>query len=174
MVGSASDKSGSTHAVVVDAAGKMTDLGMLGNGHSVNACSVAMGINNTGTIVGAGSDGTNPFRAFVSDGHALTDLNKLIAPVAGFSLVSATAINDSGQIAAYGHFASDPNGLFHEILLSPISLNIPPLIPSPAPATDPTPPVNPQPSPIPEPTTLALFALIAGAVGMRARRRRAI
>ncbi len=154
-----------THAISVDSTGKMTDLGSMGGAYTA-----ALAINAQGAIVGEGQDSGGAFRAFITDGHALTDLNSLIAPIAGFTLVSATSINDAGQIAGYGHFATDPAGFYHEILLSPTSLGTSSLLPTPDPATDPTPAPNPQPNPIPEPTTIAFFALIAGAAGLGARR----
>ncbi len=172
VVGSSGETNGpaGSHAIMVDVGGKMTDLGSFGG-----SLSSALGINSTGTIVGESQDGGasfGVFRAFVSDGRGLTDLNALIAPIPGFQLVSATGINDVGQIAAYGRFAIDPESLYHEILLSPLSLASPSLLPT----ADPSPIILttpiPQPSPVPEPNTVALFGLIAGAVGLKAWRQR--
>lgn len=156
-----------SHAVVVDPKGKMTDLGKLGTGNTA-----ALAINNKGTIVGQGADGFNVSRAFVSDGLTLTDLNTLIDPIKGFSLISATAINDAGQIAAYGRFANDPVEIYHEILLSPIALGVESILPVPTPTPDgnmPIPSALLQPSPVPEPATITLFACIAGVVLIRSR-----
>ncbi|MDB5349689.1 MAG: extracellular repeat protein family [Planctomycetota bacterium] len=159
------------HAISVDASGKMTDLGSLGG-----TLSAALGINSAGTIVGesqAAGDGFGLFRAFVSDGHGLTDLNNLIAPIPGFQLISASGINDAGQIAAYGRFPTELDGVYYRILLSPVALSVTPLLPTPGPfAPGPTPFPDPQPSPVPEPATVTLFGVIGGFAGWRAWRKR--
>jgi hypothetical protein len=155
-----------SRAIMVDASGRITNLGSLLGGYTA-----ALGINNSGTtIVGMGENFEHSnFQAFISDGHTMTNLNTLIAPIAGFTLASATGVNDAGQIAAYGHFASDPYWIYHELLLSPSSLNIPSLLPVAGSAVDANLPGNSQPNPIPEPATLALIVV---AVGVWARRRR--
>lgn len=170
IVGGSSLDSGFSHAIVVDASGKMTDLGTIGNWYNA-----ALAINNAGTIVGEGGDVSNyGFRAFISDGHSLTDLNTLIDAIPGFTLVSATAINDAGQIAAYGHFATDPESLLHEVLLSPNSLGLPDILPvAEGGAVANPPPAGPQPAPIPEPSALAAFGLVAAlATARRLKSRR--
>ena len=47
----------------------------------------------------------------------MLDLNALVDPAAGWILVHATAINDSGQIAGYG---TAPYGNTRAFLLTPL------------------------------------------------------
>ncbi len=142
----------------------MVDLGSFGGAETS-----AFAINDQGTIVGEGQTASGSFHAFLSDGKGLADLNSLIAPIPGFTLVSATGINASGQIAAYGRFASDPSYLIHEVLLSPTGLGVPTIDPSPS--TDPGPSTPPPvvASTVPEPASVAVFALIAAAAATRRR-----
>ncbi len=164
IVGSSSaTANGFGHAIVVDSSGKMTDLGTLGSWYTA-----ALALNNKGMIVGESGDQSNfGFRAFISDGNSLTDLNTLISAIPGFSLISATAINEAGQIAVYGHFATDPESFNHKILLSPLALGIPSLLPVAQPLSDAPPVNNPQPAPIPEPSPFIAFGLIATVVAVR-------
>ncbi len=78
----------------------------------------------------------------------MLDLNALI-PKSGWTLESATAINDKGQILGYGF---GPDGRRDTFLLTP---------------TSEPPPIAPQ---VPEPSTLVFFALAAA--GMAVRRAR--
>lgn len=80
----------------VDAAGGMQDLGSLG-GRSGRA----NGINNGGMVVGmsdVGGGGGFNYHAFLYANNHMVDLNTLIDPASGWRLVSATDINDAGQI----------------------------------------------------------------------------
>lgn len=167
VVGDRGDNRGpnGSHAIVVSATGQLTDLGSLGG------YTAALAINSQGTVVGEGQT-SGSFRAFLSDGHNLTDLNTLIKKIPDFLVVSATSINDAGQIAAYGRFASDPTYLYHKVLLSPTSFAIPELLPQPDPSSTPDPSPAPQPSPIPEPTAVVLFAVIAFVGGLATGRMR--
>ena len=115
--------------------GVMIDLGTLGGQRSF-----AFGINGSGLVVGT-SDAvgdTNSF-AFLSDGTLMTNLNSLIDPALGWILHSATAINDTGQIAAYGCRANDCMG----VMLAP--------------------------SPVPEPETWTMLLAGLALVARRAR-----
>jgi probable HAF family extracellular repeat protein len=75
------------------------DLGTLGGTRSD-----AKGINIHGVIVGESTTvpASFDYRAFVSYGAGMIDLNSLIAPTPGLILQSANSINDSGQIVGYG------------------------------------------------------------------------
>lgn len=70
----------------------MYNLGTLGG-----ASSAAADINEAGQVVGA-SDGT----AFLFEAGAMANLNELVTPIPGWHLTNAVAINDRGQILAYG------------------------------------------------------------------------
>ncbi len=89
---------GSDHAFLYEN-GVMTDLGTLGGRRSF-----ANGINLAGQIVGIANDISDAdYLAFVLDpGGVMTDLNTLIDPALGWTLYNAAAINDAGQIAAFG------------------------------------------------------------------------
>ena len=76
----------------------------------------------------------------------MQDLNLLIPPLSGITLVSAVGIDAEGDIVAYG---TNSSGQMHEYYLTPLE------------------------SPVPEPGTLAVFALgIFALVAQRARSRR--
>jgi hypothetical protein len=91
------------------------------------------------------SNGSLLAHAIYSDGGPLLDLNSLIAPNSGWVLQSATGISDSGQIVGYGTYKGERRGF----VLTPM----------------------PAPLPVPEPGSLAVFVLLAGAVGVRAARK---
>ncbi len=75
----------------------MKDLGTLGGPNSR-----AEDINDNGQAVGAAEDASGAAHAFLYDGRTMIDLNALIDPASGWTLVGAVAINGSGQIAGYG------------------------------------------------------------------------
>jgi probable HAF family extracellular repeat protein len=90
----------------------MTNLGRL---LPTDIFSVAADINNKGQVVGY-SGTFSGFRAFVSsDDGVLQDLNNLIPLGSGFTLDSAYAINDKGEIVGIGFI----NGQQHGFLLEP-------------------------------------------------------
>ena len=68
-------------------------------------------INSSGTqIVGYSGD-----RAFLYSSGKMKDLNSMIPPGSGWSLTTATAIDDTGLIAGYGFFQGEE----HAFLLTP-------------------------------------------------------
>lgn len=82
--------------------------------------SLANGINAHGQVVGeAFADGayTN-CRAFLYDGTT-HDLNDLIDPASGWTILSAQDINDNGWIAAWGTNSANPS-VVQALLLTPI------------------------------------------------------
>lgn len=119
------------HAFLYDH-GVMVDLGALNNGTSV-----AFDINDSGQVVGY----TNGL-AFIYENSNMQDLNLLLSTSIGASLTSATAINSSGQIIAYGS-----NG--HSYILNRDYI-----------------------SPIPEPQTFLMFLSGLGLLGFMALRRK--
>ena len=104
---------GTSHAVLFDN-GKVTDLGVL----SGSASSMALGINDSGTVVGFGSSqpptfalqlaaffgGTSgtTYTAFLYSGNKMYDLNSQLVNGTGWQLSFATQINNAGQIAGTG------------------------------------------------------------------------
>jgi probable HAF family extracellular repeat protein len=139
---------GSPHAFLYQN-GRFTDLGTLGG-----SASVALAINSQGQIIGSSSLSSsqpNLSHAFLDQNGTMTDLTTLISPSSGWTLNSAIAINDKGQILGSG---IGPDGQTDTFLLTP--------------ASEP-PPVAPQ---VPEPTTLAFFGLVAAGAALRRAWRR--
>jgi probable HAF family extracellular repeat protein len=109
--------------------GSMIDLGDLpGGGDTSNA----LAINSFGVVVGNSSvavlhPGDPDQRAFIWDpvDQMMVDLNTLVASSgAGWTLASATGINDAGQVAGTGYY--DPDGVggspavIHAFVLTPV------------------------------------------------------
>jgi len=114
-------RTGTAHAFLWSTDSGMTDLGTLPGGGT----SRADGINESGQIVGASDTvAPRPWHAFLWEGGQMTDLNDLIPPDAGWELISAHTINESGQIVGYGYCPpTDPVGAprlyTHAFLLTP-------------------------------------------------------
>ena len=111
IVGSA-DRFGSIRAAVFNPDNTVRDLGLLSGGTSSHANS----INTAGLIVGQADTGGS-LRAVLTDtnGNGLIDLNSLVDPGLGWTLTSATGINDLGMITGVGTL----NGRDHAFLLTP-------------------------------------------------------
>lgn len=79
--------------------GLMADLGLLRGSDSD-----AYDINNSGQVVGdvRGANYRGGGTGFVYSNGIMNDLNMLVDPAAGWTIYQARAINDSGQIAAWG------------------------------------------------------------------------
>jgi probable HAF family extracellular repeat protein len=120
--------------------GTMTDLGALNGGQSE-----AWGINNLGQVVGRsyGSIWTDR-RAFLFSGGVMTDINTLIDPASGWTILEAWDINNNGQIAAF----ATKDGIGYAVRLD-------------------------LASPVPEPATGAMLLGGLGLVGWTARRKAA-
>jgi probable HAF family extracellular repeat protein len=92
----------------------LQDLGALGFNHSR-----ATDVNSHGQVVGFASAFANfpsfGGAAFVWENGALTNLNNLIPPDAGWNLLSAEGINENGDIVGFGTF----NGQQRAFLLLP-------------------------------------------------------
>lgn len=90
------------------------DLGVLPG----YAKSSASGINDSGQVIGhltTGLSGGSTV-AFLWEDGVMTDLNTLIPPGSGWTLKSASDINNDGQIVCWGE---TPNGQYHGCLLTP-------------------------------------------------------
>ena len=86
------------------------DLGTLGGLYAG-----ANAINNSGQVVGWSNTASGAIRAFLYSDGLMYDLNNLIPANSGWTLHSANAINDLGQIAVYGFV----NGASHALRLDP-------------------------------------------------------
>jgi probable HAF family extracellular repeat protein len=118
--------------------GTMTGLGSLGF-----TFSQANGINASGWIVGSATDVSGaPAAALLWQDGASVDLNTLVDDAAGWTLRSAQAINDRGQIVGYGTV----DGQTRAFVLTPVAV-------------------------IPEPTTVALVGAGVLVLAGAARRR---
>lgn len=106
-------------------------------------------LNDSGQMVGT----VNGTPVLYQEGGAITDLNQLAQQTFGWTITSAVAINNSGQIVGMG---TDPQGRTRPYLLTPIDPNAPPSSPTPTPTpipeTVPTPTPSPTPSVTPTPT----------------------
>jgi probable HAF family extracellular repeat protein len=80
--------------------------------------SSALAINNKGQVVGKANNG-NPYNdhAVLYSGGVMQDLNNLIDPASGWTLTSATGINDNGWICGTGR---NPSGNTRAFLLTPV------------------------------------------------------
>ncbi len=129
--------------------GQFQDLGTLGGFRSWAAA-----INSQGQIVGTSDVVPNSFglgHAFLDQNGTMIDLNTPVAATSGWTLQSATAINDKGQILGYG---ISPRGEEATFLLTP---------------TSEPPPIAPQ---VPEPSMLAFFVVTAAVMAVRRARDR--
>lgn len=97
--------------------GQRTVLGALAG----DAWSIALGINNSGVVVGVSDharNGSNDERAVMWLQGVAVDLNSLPEVAAtGWTLLSATGINDAGQIVGRG---VTPQGFYQGYVLSPV------------------------------------------------------
>ncbi len=135
--------------------GAMHDLGTLG----VDRTSVACGVNVAGVIVGWSGDSQSDRaacsglprtgylevgvrRAVVWRGGAAEELNGLIPAGTGWTLETAAAINERGQIVGTGVL----DGQRRAYLLTPLPPPPPPVVPPPAAVADPPPAAAPPPA----------------------------
>jgi probable HAF family extracellular repeat protein len=98
------------HAYFYD--GTMHDLGTLGG-----IISWGRGINDIGQIVGMARDTAGADRAFLYSDGVMYDINSLIPPDSGWTMIDARDINNSGVIVAYGWRNYPAAG--HAFLLTP-------------------------------------------------------
>jgi probable HAF family extracellular repeat protein len=98
----------------------MVDLSGLPNSFENGALS----INNAGQVVGY-SRIDSPYYAVLYEEGKAYNLNDLISSSLGIGLQQARAINNRGQILAYGYSKSDPRATTQWYLLSPQSVSVP-------------------------------------------------
>src|SRR5271165_2918267 len=130
--GGFNDPQALAHAVIFNANGSVTDLGVVGSDQS----SIATGINNNGWAVGFSNQNPPDFtiqlqailefpkgltRAFVYANGKMYDLNALLVNGTGWSLGYATAINNNGQIVGTGLLQTSSGTVQHGFLLTPMT-----------------------------------------------------
>ena len=98
-----------THSFVYSN-GMTNDLGTLGG----STC-YALGINSDGVIVGQSYTTSSLQHAFLYDNGTMSDLNEFVDTDSGWSLQTASGINDFGQVVGYG---LDPTGNTRGFLLT--------------------------------------------------------
>ncbi len=91
----------------------VSDLGTLGGSRSA-----ANDINEAGKVVGYAYTSGETSHAFVWSQGQMSDLNSLLPANSGWTLTSANAINNNGQIVGYGVF----NRQSRAFLLTPITV----------------------------------------------------
>ena len=111
IIGSCDLHNSSTQHGVIWRNGSIQDLGTLGDEY---APTTALDINNLGQVVGNSSD-DDKLRAFLWQNGKIINLNKLIAPDSGWTLLVASRINDKGEIIGRGYF----HRTIHAFMLQP-------------------------------------------------------
>ena len=110
IIGSCDLANGTGHGVIWRN-GSVEDLGTLGNEDSATT---ALDINALGQVVGSSND-DDKLRAFLWENGKMINLNKLIAPNSGWTLLVASRINDNGEIVGRGYF----HRTIHAFMLQP-------------------------------------------------------
>jgi probable HAF family extracellular repeat protein len=96
IVGKADLPGSQTHHAFLVKDGIMTDLGTLDG----DPCSVAIGVNSRGQVVGGSTDCSHFLHAFLWENGHMMDLNSLVAAGSSFTLAQAVFISDTGEITA--------------------------------------------------------------------------
>jgi probable HAF family extracellular repeat protein len=112
MVGKADLPGSQIHHAFLAREHRMSDLGT----QDGDPCSVGVGINARGQVVGGSTDCSNFLHAFLWERGHMIDLNSFLPAGSGLTLTQADFINDRGEIAVQ---AVLPNCETHAVLLVP-------------------------------------------------------
>ena len=113
VTGVADTANGEVHAFLSGPdGGPLQDLGPLGGGGSTGQA-----VNASGQSVGSSTTAAGAIHAFLYSDGLMVNLNSLITPGSGFTLVSASGISDTGYITGYGGTSKGPS---HAFLLIPV------------------------------------------------------
>ena len=120
VVGSSYNSSGYQDAFLYSG-GVMTDLGTLDGVYST-----ALGINDSAQVVGNSyySSGPEHEHAFLYSGGVMTDLNSLLPANSGWTLTSANAVNDNGQIVGSGQIDGQTHAYLMNVNLSQVQVQL--------------------------------------------------
>jgi probable HAF family extracellular repeat protein len=93
---------------------------------SGDIASFATGINNRGQVVGSTIDSDNNWsHGFIWQNGMMTDLNTLISGDSNLSVISASNINERGQISGMATVQNGPHaGNIHAYLATPVDASI--------------------------------------------------
>ena len=102
--------------------GTLTNLGILPGDHAA----FATGINNRGQVVGNDFDSSfNWSHGFIWQNDVMTDLNTLIPADSNLFVISASNINDRGQISGMATVLTGPHtGNIHAYLANPVDATL--------------------------------------------------
>jgi probable HAF family extracellular repeat protein len=123
IVGRVRSLDGSTYvAALWQPDGSLKILGVLPG----DQAAFATGINNLGQVVGNNVDsGNNWSHGFIWQNNVMTDLNTLISGDSNLLIISASNINERGQISGMGTVQSGPHaGEIHAYLATPVDASI--------------------------------------------------
>jgi len=102
--------------------GTLTILGVLPG----DVAAFATGVNNLGQVVGNNVDsGNNWSHGFIWQNRVMTDLNTLISADSGLFIISASNINERGQISGMAKVVTGPHaGEIHSYLATPVDASV--------------------------------------------------
>jgi probable HAF family extracellular repeat protein len=117
VIGNATTADDAEQHAFLHSGGVMRDLGTLGG-----AFSSATALNSRSQVVGDAQDAQGRARAFLWENGTMVDLNSLLPANSGWQLVSASFLNDAGQVVGFGILNGKPGWY----LFTPSSANRPP------------------------------------------------
>ncbi len=122
IVGQVRSPDGTTVFAALWQHGALTNIGPLPEEFRA----IATGINNRGQVVGSDFDSSlNWSRGFIWQDGVLTDLNTLFPADSNLFVISATKINERGQITGMATVLSGPHaGDIHSFLATPVDARI--------------------------------------------------